>query len=205
MEEIFGQAIPILQLVLPGFLATFIFYWLSDSPKPGQFERIVQALFGTVIIRFLVGSVESAAHWIGHYHSFGEWTAQSTDLVSAFLAATLGLGLAYVGNNDFLYAISRKLNFTFRSAYGSDWRFAHRTLQQRSVVLQFLDGRRLAGYPRAWPTDPEKGHYLMQFPTWIVDDEYQPATGVSFMLVSASDVQWTEFLDLVEEEENDVE
>lgn len=66
--------------------------------------------------------------------------------------------------------------------------------------MQFIDGRRLAGYPRSWPTDPEKGHYLMQFPTWIVSNEFEPATGIEFMLVSSLDVSWTEFLDVVEDE-----
>lgn len=204
MDEIFGQAIPILQLVLPGFLATFIFYWLTDSPKPSQFERVIQALFGTALIRFLVELFQHLAIWIGQFHSFGTWDQQSTDLSSAFVGIVLGLGLAYFGNNDHLYTIARKLNFTFRSGYGSDWRFAHSTLKERSIVLQFVDGRRLAGYPRTWPTESEGGHYLMQFPTWIVDNEFQPATGVSFMLVPAAHIQWTEFLDLVNEEEEEV-
>jgi hypothetical protein len=200
MEDLFGKAIPFLELVLPGFLATFVFYWLSDSPKPGQFERIIQALIGTAIIQFIVRYIEPVALWVGKWYSFGEWNSETLSLWSTGLAVLMGLALAHAANNDILYAACRKLNLTHRSSDGSDWRFAHRTLKDRAIVLQFLDGRRLAGYPRSWPTDPEKGHYLMQFPTWIVDDEFDPATGIEFMLISSVDVLWTEFLDPVEDD-----
>lgn len=199
MDELFGQAVPILRLVLPGFLATFIFYWMSDAPKPSQFERIVQALMGTVAIQFCTECIKYAALWAGKYYEIGSWTGLSTGLCSVVLALFLGLTLAYLGNKDVLYSAGRKVGLTHRSAYRSDWHFAHRTLNDRSVVLQLLDGRRLAGYPRSWPSDTEKGHYLVQFPTWIVDNKFEPATGVSFMLISVVDVLWTEFLDPVED------
>lgn len=199
MDDLFGKAIPFLELVLPGFLATFIFYWLSDSPKPGQFERIVQALIGTVIIKFFIGYVEPSAIWVGEWYSFGEWNEEVLPLCSAGLAVLLGLALAYFSNNDVLYTLCRKLKLTHRSSDLSDWGFAHRTLNDRAIVLQFFDGRRLVGYPRSWPTDSEKGHYLMQFPTWIVDGEYQAAAGIEFMLIASADVLWTEFLNKVED------
>nr|WP_314488924.1 DUF6338 family protein [uncultured Pseudomonas sp.] len=200
MEDLFGSAVPVLLLVLPGFLATFIFYWLSDTPKPGQFERIVQALIGTAIIQFFVRYIELAALWIGKWYSFGEWNNEVLSLWSTGLAVLMGLALAYAGNNDFLYKLCRKLNLTHRSSDVSDWNFAHRTLKDRSIVLQLVDGRRLAGYPRSWPADPEKGHYLMQIPTWIVGNAYEPAIGIEFMLISATNVLWTEFLDKIEDD-----
>jgi len=203
MEDFFGKAVPFLQVVLPGFLATFIFYWLSDSQKPGQFERVIQALIGTAIIQFLASYIQAFALMVGEFYCLGVWTEKSSAICSACLAVAFGLLLAYLGNNDILYRVARKMGLTHRSADGSDWRFAHRTLKDRSIVLQLLDGRRLAGYPRSWPTDPEKGHYLMQFPTWIENDQFVPAEGVSFMLVSGVDVQWTEFLEPVKDEEDD--
>ena len=51
------------------------------------------------------------------------------------------------------------------------------------------------GYPLAWPAEPETGHFLMEFPTWLVDDEAQPQDGVTFLMVANSDVQWVEFLE----------
>ena len=37
--------------LLPGFLSAWIFYALTAHPKPSPFERIVQALIFTVIVR----------------------------------------------------------------------------------------------------------------------------------------------------------
>jgi len=38
-------------------------------------------------------------------------------------------------------------------------------------------------------------------PTWIVDGNYEPADRITSMLISVTDVAWTEFLDQPEEED----
>lgn len=126
---------------------------------------------------------------------------------SYILAVALGLALAFISANDTLYKVARQANLTMRFSEGSEWCFAHRTLRDRGVILNFNDGRRLAGYPRAWPTCPEKGHYLIQFPTWIVANEgdqgadnFEPADGIEYMIIPNSEVMWTDFLSKPTEE-----
>jgi hypothetical protein len=51
------------------------------------------------------------------------------------------------------------------------------------------------GYPYAWPAEPENGHFVMQYPTWIVGEDAKPQDGVSFLMVANTDVQWVEFLE----------
>ena len=54
MNEIASDILPVLQALLSGFVATIIFYWLSDTAKPNQFERVIQALICTGVIKLLV-------------------------------------------------------------------------------------------------------------------------------------------------------
>ena len=54
MDSLTNDIVVILQYLLPGFLAAWIFYGFTSHPKPSQFERVVQALIFTLIIHLAV-------------------------------------------------------------------------------------------------------------------------------------------------------
>lgn len=194
MGEIAGKLLPVLQALLPGFLATIVFYWLADAKKPGQFEQVIQALICTALIKFVVDLISEVLVWVGQWHSFGLWTTNVATTWSLALAVVFGLCLAYLSQHDLLYKFARRIGLTSRASVG-EWRYAFLRFPDRGIVLNFKDGRRLMGYPLAWPAEPEEGHFVMEFPTWLVGDEAQPQDGVTFLMVANSDVQWVEFLE----------
>ena len=49
-----GEVVGILTFLLPGFVAAAIFYSLTSHPKPGAFERVVQALIFTMVVRAII-------------------------------------------------------------------------------------------------------------------------------------------------------
>lgn len=65
MEDLATKIIPLVQMLIPGFITTMIFYWLADVKKPGQFERTIQALIGTGVITLVVSGVELLLKYIG--------------------------------------------------------------------------------------------------------------------------------------------
>ncbi|MBP0943080.1 DUF6338 family protein [Pseudomonas alliivorans] len=194
MGEIARTIMPILQALMPGFLVMIIFYWLADAKKPGQFEQVVQALICTGVIRLAVEPIGFLAIWLGQWYSFGAWGPSAATGWSIGLAVALGLGLSFLSQHDIAYRFARKVGLTSRASVG-EWRYAFLRFPDRGVVLNLKDGRRLMGYPLAWPAEPEGGHFLMEFPTWIDGDEVFPQTGVSFLLIPNDDVQWVEFLE----------
>ena len=112
-----------------------------------------------------------------------------------------GLGLAFASNHDHLYRIARKWTLTSRSAY-REWIYAFRMREGRYVVITMLDGRRLYGYPTAWPTDPMDGHFLITQPSWMDEsNQWIEVPGVESYLISNADVFMVEFLEA--EIEND--
>lgn len=185
---------PILQALLPGFLMMIVFYWLADAKKPGQFEHVIQALICTGLIKFLVDGVSVAALWLGQWYEFGFWTENVAMGWAIALAIVFGLGLAYFSQHDVLYQFARRFGLTSRASVG-EWRYAFLRFPDRGIVLNLKDGRRLMGYPLAWPAEPEGGHFLMEYPIWVVGDALQPQDGVTFLLIANSDVQWVEFLE----------
>ncbi|EMB0054118.1 DUF6338 family protein [Pseudomonas aeruginosa] len=206
MAELAGELIPIVQFLLPGFLITTIFYWLSDAPKPGQFERTLQALIGTALISLVNPYLEQGLKWIGeNYYSLGPWTSSSPMALSVTLAIIAGLLLALAANHDTLYYVARALKLTTRASH-SEWIYAFRTRPGRWVVIHFLDGRRLIGYPEAWPTNPEAGYFLLQSPRWVKEDgSHYDDQGISCMLVKSSDVYWVEILNAQESNDDESE
>lgn len=196
MEDLATKIIPLVQMLIPGFITTMIFYWLADVNKPGQFERTVQALIGTGVITMVVSGVEKLLTYFGdHWFRWGAWTPSVESAWGVFLAAALGLGLAYASNHDYLYGIARRLGLTSRASY-PEWIYAFRKRAGRSVVLTLLDGRRLYGYPSVWPTDPAAGHFLITHPCWMNDDnQWVEMPGIESYLVSNSDVFLVEFLE----------
>ena len=63
------------------------------------------------------------------------------------------------------------------------------------MTLHLVDGRRLYGWPEEWPDQPEKGHFVLDQPQWLLDSgERAPLYKVERFVVSASDVKMVEFI-----------
>lgn len=196
MEDLATKIIPLVQMLIPGFITTMIFYWLADVKKPGQFERTVQALVGTGTITLVVSGVECLAKYIAAKgFVLGPWTSQVESAWGVGLAILLGLGLAFASNHDFLYRVARSCGLTSRASY-PEWIYAFRKREGLSVILTLLDGRRLFGYPAVWPTDPSDGHFLITQPCWMdADNNWVEMPGIESYLISNNDVYLVEFLE----------
>ena len=74
------------------------------------------------------------------------------------------------------------------------------------VVLHFTDGRRLYGWPEEWPDQPDKGHFVLVEPEWLLENnDRAPLYQVATMLVPASEIKMVEFLKENEEVKQSVE
>ena len=58
MNWMSGNVVGVLVFLLPGFVAAAVFYSLTSHPKPGAFDRVIQALIFTVVGQSLVVLVE---------------------------------------------------------------------------------------------------------------------------------------------------
>ena len=63
------------------------------------------------------------------------------------------------------------------------------------MVLQLCDGRRLYGWPKEWPIEPDKRQFYIMLPSWIQDDGRQiDLPQLDGILMSVKDVRWVEFV-----------
>lgn len=202
MENFAKNLIAVLQYLLPGFLAAWVFYGFTSFPKPSQFERIVQALIFTLITQAFVFIEKSAALKLGEIYQIGVWTTRSELLCSIVTAVILGVTLSYFANNDKFHKIARDVGLTRETSYPSEW-FGAFLKNVTYIVLHLEDERRLYGWPIEWPSEPDRGHFVLKQVSWLDNDNELPITGVDSIMINVKDVKWVEFMEKTWEENNE--
>ena len=195
-------------MLLPGFIAAGVFYSLTAHPKASEFERLIQSLIFTSIIKAVVIFLKFGLIYLTTrrgWRSLGKWDADLEFAWSVAVAIAIGLAFAVISNHDFVHAVLRWIKFTARTSYPSEWYSAF-AKSRRFVVLHLDGGRRLRGWPDAWPDQSDKGHFLIDKPEWLLDDNRAaPLYEVALMVIPAGEVKMVEFLKKAEEIEQSPE
>ena len=194
MENMTSEVILSLQFLLPGFISAWLFYALTSYPKQSQFERVIQALIFTILIQGVV----SICKFVAIHFNWWQWSQNLTLVSSLIIALMFGLLLAYFSNNDKLHKLLRRCKITKETSYASEW-FSVFSDNITYIVMHLNDGRRIYGWPKEWPTEPNNGHFLLQDACWLDDDNNViPLTGVESILIDSSSVELVEFMQLKE-------
>jgi len=203
LGDISTDAISLLKYLLPGFTTAWIFYGLTSHPKPPQFERLIQALIFTFAIQALLPLFKWSMLCVGKMFSLGPWSDEGELLASLVIAVGLGIVVAFFTNKDSFHKWLRRRGFTSRTSHPSEW-FCVFTDQVKHVILNLKDGRRLYGWPKEWPVDPDKGQFYIQIPSWIGEDgKTIDLPQLDGILVPVKDVEWVEFVNETRSESDD--
>lgn len=204
METFAKDFVTLLQYLLPGFVAAWVFYGFTSFPKPSQFERVVQALIFTIFIQAFVFITKKIILLLGDKYPLINWNSHYSLLFSIAFGILLGITFSYFANNDKIHQILRYWKITKESSFPSEW-FGAFLKNVTYVVLHFEDERRLYGWPIEWPSEPDKGHFVLEQASWLDEDNEDkqiPITGVNSIMVNAKDVKWVEFMENTWEKEN---
>ena len=189
-----SEVVSVLVFLLPGFVAASVFHSLTSHPKPDTFDRLIQALVFTVIVNAIIVGISLVAN----ITSEESWIPVLAVLISMMLA----LMTVYWSNNDTMHGILRRLGVTKETSYPSEWYSTFWRLNDCYVVLHLKGERRLYGWPEEWPSQPDRGHFRISEGEWLGNDENDgvSTTGVSAILIPASDVEMVEFIKGVDEQ-----
>jgi hypothetical protein len=211
MPGLAKDVISLLQALLPGFVAAWVFYGLTAYKKPDAFERAVQALVYTLIIHAMTYLVMVVLTCAGTALNWGmEWTTDSQLIWSVILALAFGVVISVCANNNSVHKVFTCRNWWFRvasdnnmwswtkqSAYPSEW-FRAFNEGPSWVVLHLNDGRRFYGYALEWPNCHDVGHFLLRSGKWsvMVDGKLceQDVGNVWATLIPASEVKFVDFV-----------
>ncbi len=210
MPAVTNEIVAILQALLPGFLAAWVFYGLTAHLKSSPFERTVQALIYTLIVQVITAGLREVFLMVGSFLVVGSWTQDVQLFWSLIAGAMLGIVFAGFANNNVLHAWLGKRDWRFRKLVlensASSWRWTKQTSYPSEwygmlnenpnyVVLHLSGGRRLYGWPEEWPDRPDQGHFAIAEAEWLLEkDERVPLKNVWSVLVPASDVELVEIM-----------
>lgn len=196
MEDLGQELVTLLQFLLPGFLAAWIYYGLTSFALPSQFERIIQALIFTLLVQPLAFVIKFLLLSVGRHWALLPWSEKAELATSVVCAFVLGALFAAFVNNDKFHALMRRIKVTRETSYPSEWYGAfcnHVTY----VVLHLKGERRIYGWPIEWPSESGNGHFLLEQVSWLGDENKEiPITNVTHVLVPASEIELVEFMDL---------
>lgn len=192
MEDGTKDVLELLTQLIPGFLTAWVVYGLTTYTKPVQFERIIQALIYSFIVKAIVTLIGIISVYLGKFFQLGNWNPTTEIVVSAIVAIVLGIALAYFTTNDSFFAIARKIGITTRTPYPSEWYGAFASAP-RYVVLHLQGSRRIQGYPLEWPTEPTAGHFRLTDAAWLDDQNNETPINVDYsILIAAKEVEMVE-------------
>lgn len=202
MERIVPEALALLQLLLPGVLAAWVFYAFTSYRKPSEFERIIQALIFTLLVKAGLVCVRGLLFLIGHRLSMGHWSSDVDLLWSISLAFLLGILFSYLANTDHFHRLIRYVGISRETSFPSEW-FGAFLKNVTYVVLQLKDERRIYGWPMDWPSTSGMGYFTLREASWLDKDNKEiPIKGVSCVLINSKDVHWVEFMEKTWEKSN---
>jgi hypothetical protein len=206
--------------LLPGFVAAWVFYGLTAHPRRDMFERVVQALVFTGFVRIIVFPIRELLLWIGASGlTFGTWSEEANFFCSFVVAIPMGCVFAGLANNGTIHewlqnrdcflrhrkddGFDKCWYWTKRTSHPSEW-FSAFNEDKRYLTLHLKDGKRLNGWAVEWPDQPDSGHFILQEPFWLDEENNRTELDATIrMLVPVTMVDIVEIMKRPEEVEKD--
>jgi hypothetical protein len=209
VKDVSLEALAVLIVLLPGFLAARLVQSFANRNKQSDFDKVIEALVYTFVI-YLVYSL-----W-GHGLPI-DWkvTKDATDVehyLVEFHSARLlsiggiAIGLAILAITDANHDLSGKLLRFFRLSRHTTrptiWSDSFHEYGG-AVQVELKDGRQVIGWLSRYSSDPQESALFLSHAHWLDDEgEEIPIPGKGILLTKASGITHVMFLDLPQPQEN---
>ncbi len=163
------EAFQITLFLIPGFLSSIILNALIVQKEKNKFNLIIEALIFSLFIYLPLAILNQSNPLIIDSQFKISYNAVSMIFLVIF-SLIYPMVLSFLINNDELLKFARKIHITKRTSRESVWYdvfYDHNNL----IVVNFLDGRRLCGYPLHYSDNPEHPYLYLKKPAWITTNE----------------------------------
>lgn len=184
--ELTKDTVLLFLLLMPGFLASTILNTLIVRKSPDGLVLIIEAFVFSFVIysswALLTGELlftisENDGLVPGHV---SRRALCGIIALSLLFPVVLGVLLTH----DYLFRVLQRLKVTRRTGRASVWLDVF-VEQQRCVIVNFKDGRRLFGWPEFYSDDATEGMLYLSSPAWLNDDGQYIRLGVRGFLISS--------------------
>jgi hypothetical protein len=204
MPDFRFEAIGILVILLPGFLAARIEQRLVVNPEQNEFDKIIEALLYSLFVYVSFSAIFRSFPLSVTTEKVGEATHYSIDANPYHLAALIGLAVlfavlqSYAGTHDVWGRLFTSLRVTRRTWRASIWSDVFHNYGG-VVQVELADGRSVMGWLKYFSDRPEQRSLFLERAAWVGDEQQVipiPGPGIFLTqfsgIVSVSFLEWTE-------------
>lgn len=193
-----SEIVGLIYQLMPGFVAAWCFFGLTAHQKSSPFERTIQALIFTGIVKAIVICFCYLLIRIGTLvGTVGEWSTEGEFVLSIVIGVIVGVLFSSGANNNWPHEVLPEW-VSKRTAYPSEW-FGTLSRSKRYVVLHLkglTENRRILGWPYEWPDSPTTGHFVLVNAKWLLAGNKEiPIFPSEKILISATEVEMIEILE----------
>lgn len=163
------RVLQILIFLIPGFISAKILDTLIVRKEGNEFEKIVEALIFSMLIYTIYSVVSGKGSIIINQdeanitYSFESRSFLWLGLFSISIPLLLGLFIT----NDWHMKLARKLKISKKTARKSTWWDVFSDKNNHYVIINFVDKRRLFGWPEYYSNHPDNKYIYLKNPAWI--------------------------------------
>ena len=176
MGDIGFEALAVLLILLPGFMAARIVQSLCVRPFQTELDKIIEALLYSFIIYVIFAAVSGrfplkiSEETLTDGRRLISPIVRPNDLLAlAGMSVAVALLVSASITNDLHAGILRKLRVTQRTTRSSVWSDVFHELSYY-VQVQFSDGKRVIGWPKYYSDTPEESSLFLENASWIDHD-----------------------------------
>ena len=189
----------LVQYLFAGLVASWVYYGLVPATKPSAFDRLVDALVLTALIRLMMQGVALA---IPPLAPVLELVENPSSLADSFFGSLLVIGVsvlfgllrAVLTNKNIPHRWLIARGWTDQAAIRSNLSHAFSVRQDSFVVLNMRDGRRLYGWPLSWPDRTDDNYFLLSDYVWLDAGDDKEKSPDAAILIAGRDVEMVEFV-----------
>jgi hypothetical protein len=197
-----AEALGMLLILLPGFVAAYLVQLLAARRKQSEFDKVIEALIFSLTLYLITlpffGYLLPLAWRPGdekHPDTWQIFIVWSHLLALALLAVVLGAIYAHSINHNWLTAPFRWLKVSKRSARSSVWNDVFSDIKG-FVQVELSDGRSVIGWIRKWSDEDESHVLFLEDAAWIDGTGNElPINGPGILLTKNSGIEQVMFLD----------
>lgn len=201
MGEFRFEAITILVILLPGFLAARIEQRLVVNPKQNEFDKTVEALLYSFFIYLVFTAINRSLPVSLKVETVGSALRYSLDASVSRLAmlpaiaVLLAVLMAFASNHDYFGKLFRSLGVSRRTWRGSIWSDVFHNYGG-VVQVELDDGRSVMGWLKYFSDRPEDGSLFLERASWVAAGSTEPVKieGPGIFLTGGSGIRSVMFL-----------
>ncbi len=186
----------VLIYLIPGFISSTIMNIMNVRTKEQkEFGKIIEALIFSLLVYTIYSLVikTSPIEIVKTGDAFTYSYNYQSFLWLILICIGIPLIFSFFITNDLHMKLARALRISKKTARSSVW-FDVFTDKKTTIIINFVNGRRIWGWPMYYSDDPKNAYIFLYKPAWIEEDKFIDLDIEGILITPEQKIESIEFL-----------